>query len=468
MASRLPDELWASIGKRLNTKTDVSRFRAVCKSWRSSLPLFAKPLPLQFPIQIFTTNGYSLDCTFTESVVYHLAPPAVGNPRRGWLNCVKEGESGETHQMLYTLSQSTVPQFPFSYPKLLNLLEYRVFEVAKLYGLRLSGQRISGKAALSLNLEFPVIMMVMRMEGTLFYGKLGFDSKKCIQAFPLPRQHPNTYQDPNTNFFYQDVIFYQGKFCAVCRNGTAVEVDSSLNVTVIASPIKNYHNFKRLVESSGELLLVHEDTKPFIFYRASFALPQAPAEVVHPAHDEDSYSSYGFSDEESDSSDEESDSFYQELLLAPAPAEAAHEGSFSSGANYQDSRILGELVLALPQVPAPAELAKPAHEALPHLLTPAEIVDPAHDEDSYSSSSSFSVGYANELVTSRKFKVYKLNAAEKQWIEVEAEALRDRILVLGQEGSYSVSTGDFPGCGRGGSIYFYDQDRRAVERGIVC
>ncbi|CAB4318260.1 unnamed protein product [Prunus armeniaca] len=438
MASRLPDELWESIGKRVNTKTNVSRFRAVCKSWRSSLPLFAKPLPLQFPIQVFTTNGYSLDCTFTESVVYHLAPPAAGNPRRGWLNCVKEGESGETHQMLYTLSQSTVPQFPFSYPKLLNLLEYRVFEVAKLYGLRLSGQRISG-----------------------------VDSKKCIQAFPLPRQHPNIYQDPNTNFFYQDVIFYQGKFCAVCRNGTAVEVDSSLNVTVIASPIKNDLNFKHLVESSGELLLVHEDTKPFIFYRASFsdedssnkALPQAPAEVVHPAHDEDSYSSYGFSDEESDS-------FYQELLLAPALAEVAHEGGFSSGANYQDSRILGELVLALPQVPAPAELAKPAHdedssyEALPHSPTPAEIVDPAHDEDSYSSSSSSSVGDTYELVTSRKFKVYKLNAAEKQWVEVEAEALRDRILVLGEEGSYSVSTGDFPGCGRGGSIYFYDQDRR--------
>ncbi|BFG39379.1 hypothetical protein CerSpe_256530 [Prunus speciosa] len=108
MASRMPDELWESIGKRLNTKTNVSRFRAVCKSWRSSLPLFAKQFPLQFPIQV-VIKKYSLSFTLNESVIYHLAPPAAtGDPRdRGWLICVKEGETGETHHIL----ASTLPVY---------------------------------------------------------------------------------------------------------------------------------------------------------------------------------------------------------------------------------------------------------------------------------------------------------------------------------------------------------------------
>ncbi|ONH97216.1 hypothetical protein PRUPE_7G176900 [Prunus persica] len=389
MASRIPDELWESIGKRLNTKTDVSQFRAVCKSWRSSLPLFAKQFPLQFPIQV--TKKCSLSFTLNESVIYHLAPPAATDPReRGWLICVEEGETGETHHMLHPLSQSTVLQLPYSYPKLLNLLEYRVSEVAKVYVPRFRDDCwFCGKAALSLNLDFPAVMMVIR--GMLWYGKLGVDRKKCIQVSPLTRERS----------IYEDVIFYQGKFCAVCYNGTAVEVDSSLDVTMIASPIKGRFTLNYLVESSGEVLL--------------------------------------------------------ELSLAPAPAEVTHEGGFSSGANYRDLRILGELVLALPQVPAPAELAKPVHdedssyEGLPQAPAPAEVVHPAHDEDSDSSSGS-------------SVKVYKLNADEKEWVEVEAEALRDRILVVGSDHCFSVSTGDFPGC-RGSCIYFYNPDNRTIALG---
>ncbi|CAB4287889.1 unnamed protein product [Prunus armeniaca] len=422
MASRIPDELWESIGKCLNTKTDVSRFRAVCKSWRSSLPLFSKQFPLQFPIQV-VTKKCSLSFTLNESVICHLAPPAAtGYPReRGWLICVKEGEKGETHHMLHPLSQSTVLQLPYSYPKLLNLLEYRVSEVAKVYVPRFRDDCwFCGKAALSLNLDFPAVMMVIR--GMLWYGKLGVDRKKCIQVSPLTRERS----------IYEDVIFYQGKFCAVCYNGTAVEVDSSLDMMMIASPIKGRFTLNYLVESSGEVLLVR-------------------------LSGEDSYSSCNSSGEDSDSSDEESDSSYQELSLAPAPAEVTHEGGFSSGANYRDSLVLGELVLALPQVPAPAELAKPAHdedssyEGLPQAPAPAEVVHPAHDEDSDSSSGS-------------SVKVYKLNADEKQWVEVEAEALRDRILGVGSDHCFSVSTGDFPGC-RGGCIYFYNLENRTIALG---
>ncbi|KAM1907088.1 hypothetical protein ACFX15_026363 [Malus domestica] len=52
-----------------------------------------------------------------------------------------------------------------------------------------------------------------------------------------------------------------------------------------------------------------------------------------------------------------------------------------------------------------------------------------------------------------RFRIFKLEANEKKWVELGAEALDDRILVLGDDGCYFVSSRDFPGC-KGRSIYF--------------
>ncbi|XP_016651559.1 PREDICTED: F-box protein At2g17690-like [Prunus mume] len=405
MASNIPDDILGRIGKRLNTKTGVSRFRAVCKSWRSSLPPFAKQLPLQFPIQV-VANRTSF--TLTESVLYHLAPPAGHPCERGWLIYVREGEWGKTHHMLHPLSQFMIKQLPDSYPKLINLLEYRVFEVAKVYGLRLRDRRFGNtRVAMSLNLDFPSVMMVgMRR---LWNGKLGVDSKKCIQVSRLGGEHS----------FYEDVIFYQGKFYAVCRNGTAVVVDSSLDVTVIASQIEGVFGLnskKYLVESSGELLLVHRywDTE------------QSP--------------SSGSSSEDSDSSSEDSD--------------------FSSDSEDFDS--FDEV----------SSKKQSWEQVDPSTLVAREIFrqraaarNPVHGEDSSDSDYADKPPMTTDLI---KFKVFKLDAEEKQWVEAEAEALRDRILVAGHNRCLSVSTGDFPGC-RGSCIYFYDHYNRtsALGRGSM-
>lgn len=300
-----------------------------------------------------------------------------------------------------------IKQLPDSYPKLINLLEYRVFEVAKVYSLHLRDRFrwFPNRVAMSLNLDFPSIMMV-RM-GRLYYGKLGVDSKKCIEVSRLGGEHS----------FYEDVIFYQGKFYAICRNGTAVVVDSSLDVTVIASRIedvfglnpKKYLVAPNLVESSGELLLVHRywDTEQF--------------------------PSSGSSSEDSDSSSDSVD-FY----------------SFDEDSSKK---------LSWAQVDPSTLVAREI------LRQRAAARAPVHGEDSSDSDYADKPPMTTDLI---KFKVFKLDAEEKQWVEADAEALRDRILVVGRNRCLSVSTGDFPGC-RGSCIYFYDHYNRtnALGRGSM-
>lgn len=58
--------------------------------------------------------------------------------------------------------------------------------------------------------------------------------------------------------------------------------------------------------------------------------------------------------------------------------------------------------------------------------------------------------------TELKLKVYKLDEIRKQWVAMEPSDLSDRILFVGEDGCFSVSTRDFPGC-QGSCIYFCDE-----------
>ncbi|XP_050127661.1 F-box protein At2g17036-like [Malus sylvestris] len=333
-ADNIPHELLANIGNRLNTKTDVSRFRAVSKSWRSSIPPFKNLL--QLPSEVWFAVGedgidsYCVGFTLVESAVYHIAPPTDDDPRkRGWLINVKEVGTDQlseqpTHRMLHPLSRLFGGQ-PKSLPKVFNLMEFRVFEVAKMYSLVYDHEMPDDhlKVAASLNLDFPAVMAIDPF-GTLYYGELGGDVVECIN-FPLKLD--DLYPG------FQDVIFYKGRFCAVCRDGRSVGVDSCLNTELIASPLANSscHDDKRkkkLVESLGELLLV-------------------------------------------------------------------------------DMYLYGK---------------------------PSDFT----------------------------FEIFKLDAHKKQWAKLEAQALDDRILVLGDDGCYSLSARDFPGV-EGRCIYFKEASYKCNE-----
>ncbi|KAL6226907.1 hypothetical protein ACLB2K_000866 [Fragaria x ananassa] len=64
-------------------------------------------------------------------------------------------------------------------------------------------------------------------------------------------------------------------------------------------------------------------------------------------------------------------------------------------------------------------------------------------------------GHSEEdmLTKEVKFKVYKLDGNWKQWIEMEGSDLDDRMLVVGEDCCFSVSSRDFPGC-QGNCVLF--------------
>ncbi|PRQ47295.1 putative F-box domain-containing protein [Rosa chinensis] len=331
--SDLPVELLQSIAKRLDTKIDVSRSRAVCKSWRFSIPpLTVNSPPIKVHLGNVIRRGVRLvkKTTLGMRVVYHVAPQPPASNSRGWLVKVTEGEAplDKTHIMLHPLSGTPFPKNPVAnplLPKELNFYDFRVSELSRTYHTP-----YTFPVAVSLNSDCPALMMIV--EGKLYHCKLGVDGEipKCKEIESLI-----------SSIKYVDVICHEGKFYVVSVDGRTVVVDSSLTAKMIATPIsapviprsvpacirKRY-----LVESFGELLLV--------------------------------------------------------IYLATTT----------------ECRHLSELGVT--------------------------------------------------------FEIFKLNAAEKQWVEMAT--LDDRILFVGEDSCFSVLARDFPGC-KGNCIYFYDPCSRRCK-----
>ncbi|KAJ7962321.1 F-box protein [Quillaja saponaria] len=268
--SDLPIELLEKIGKSLETRIDVSRFRSVCQSWRFSVAFSCDPSSPAFPLNIpfiLGADRTQRDCSvLTMSVLYRLQlPPSDQNltaastslPRsRISLVRVEEAENGKL-RILDPLSGRHLKQVSNFFPEVLNLLNFRVFELGKAYRLQscygsykavFSSSNPNGSSS-STNSAFVVMLVIC---GVLCYLKLGDENWTIIN-------------DLESQLEFEDVIHHDGKFYAVDIRGRAVAVDSNMVVSEIASPLYDESCGKghrqRLVKSLGDLLLV--DRCPF-------------------------------------------------------------------------------------------------------------------------------------------------------------------------------------------------------------
>ena len=82
--SVLPVEIWSAIGKLLDRRFDVLRFRSVCKLWRSLIPPFPDSPPplllrLTVPIQPVIRAGdlvhRSTDAFLSQTTVFRIIRP---------------------------------------------------------------------------------------------------------------------------------------------------------------------------------------------------------------------------------------------------------------------------------------------------------------------------------------------------------------------------------------------------------
>ncbi|XP_048335241.2 F-box protein SKIP23-like [Ziziphus jujuba] len=264
--SDLPKELLEIIANSLLTREDVCRFRAVCKSWRSSIPPFQKPisLPLEVPYPTPSYHRHPNIAILTESTIYHVQPFPSPNSQAstststwanwaswGWLVKVEEMEA-RLFRVLGSISCQPSYRFP-TFPKSINLLDFQVSELAKAYSLHFPKNGGTCKVVFSSRPDdCPSLMTICA--GLLFHQKIGDDKWTLID-------------DIVSQLCYEDVILYNNRFCAVDEDGRTLVIDSTLKVIEIASPLKNEKNGhdKILVESVGELLLVERlCKKPYI------------------------------------------------------------------------------------------------------------------------------------------------------------------------------------------------------------
>ncbi|KAL5854283.1 hypothetical protein ACOSQ4_004085 [Xanthoceras sorbifolium] len=223
----LPEGLLNLIGKYLDTRIDILRFRAVCTTFRSSTSLPSKitspytSLNLPVPVDQNPQDGDHL--LLTETTVYAMQPL---NETIAWLVEVQETSSGELKIMdLLCCKGELTETSNYKFPSILNLLDYRVKQISKYYGFEL----------ISIDDDVYVFMSKVLVSKCL---------DKIDDGFAVTAIHRNElilwrngYKNwTPIDFGFQDIVYYNEQFYAVDRTGLAVIVDysKSLKITKIA------------------------------------------------------------------------------------------------------------------------------------------------------------------------------------------------------------------------------------------
>ncbi|XP_030535810.1 putative F-box protein At1g65770 isoform X2 [Rhodamnia argentea] len=247
----LPTELWAMIGRKLDTHMDVDRFRSVCSSWRSLIP----PVPA-FKIRI---GG-----TLIERMVYLLERPPwsledsqCSPSREGWLIKVAgkatedEDLSGQgKFQLFNPLSSLPILFEDGTFPKVLCPMDYRVTDIfSELYLIGGYGQSYEAKKVVILR-DSPGTAL----EETLVVGIFG---KGKLKYWKHQDEDWNALDDPNCQ--YDDVIAYKRQFYVVDRFGIVSWIDPSFKIVQFSPRVcgdGRVGDRKHLVESGGDLYVV--------------------------------------------------------------------------------------------------------------------------------------------------------------------------------------------------------------------
>ncbi|XP_044492505.1 F-box protein SKIP23-like [Mangifera indica] len=256
----LPGELLTSIAKRLHTKIDILRFRAVCRSFRCILP---HPPKFLFPESILKTTDFlkgpnpdSEDpFVLIESTVY-VIQPLDDETSAPWLVEVEETTSGK-FQIKDPLSELYLKNLP---QKSLNLLDYRVKEISKSYMFELAStdegnERDSSDSFVAAEVV-PSSFIDQNDDGFVVMAKFG-------DQLSVWRNIDKKWTDIDTAEieipdYPVDIVYRNHKFYTISYVDSAIIVDSkSLNVVEVAFPVDLAGWFDiYLLESSNDLLMI--------------------------------------------------------------------------------------------------------------------------------------------------------------------------------------------------------------------
>ncbi|KAL4645650.1 hypothetical protein ACB092_02G249700 [Castanea dentata] len=263
--SELPEELLQPIGKGLDTRIDILRFRGVSKSWRSAISCsdFIPRFPLNFPnpfppplrrrrrrlfwLALFHDEADHLHqqtvCLLHETILYRLTPSASSD--KGWLikieDCKCEMHLLDPHRERYE-SESDSPNI---LPSNFVLLDYDTVELTRAHTLEIQSLIRIGRVNKVVMFNDCHVFVVYG-DGKLGHAKCGDESLTCLGEKDME---------------FDDVIVYEGQVYVVDRFGIGWWIkinDSTLDLVEFWNPCGSdcLKTQKHLVESDGTIYIV--------------------------------------------------------------------------------------------------------------------------------------------------------------------------------------------------------------------
>ncbi|XP_021866445.1 F-box protein SKIP23-like isoform X2 [Spinacia oleracea] len=304
--SALPPELLSEIGKRLQFRLDLLRFRSVCKPWRNSLSSKSKEKvkaftipepPLLYPFVYSKKRERQISFILTERTVYTL------HPNESQIHCRNKCGSyglGNWCSPLIAEFEEILPKrfVPHqlaarcsfrNFSKVKNMLDFKVCPISKFYGIvaanHKQGFQFSNgyldvdKVVVVADYNYVSINYPMSSDddennnvivgALLAGGKVGLLRLLGSELDPDPiGWRVINYGEDDKDFRFDDIVNLGGKLCVIDSKGRAFTVDiCSLELTQIAVPPPPICNMdgegilllqrrKRLVEDSGSLYLL--------------------------------------------------------------------------------------------------------------------------------------------------------------------------------------------------------------------
>ncbi|KDP36858.1 hypothetical protein JCGZ_08149 [Jatropha curcas] len=284
--TQLPPELVETISKSLTIYADYLHFRAVCRTWRSSIPRTPNHLPPQLPWlmlpQSQSDQSHRAFFNLSTNRFHFLNLPEASHRKRhcgsshGWLIIL---DDSPIILLINPLTRAKLSLPPVSsFP---NVVSFNYSDIGREYALRNSlGDRCTRslrqmrdwfikKVILScspLTEGNFVAMAILNQTGDLAYCRNGDQSWTIIE---------------NARYFSEDVVCFNGLFYAVNKAGQIAVCDvngDSPEVWFIETPRQHGGDLQYLVSSENELLLVtryldlefevdHPDMQPHLIYR---------------------------------------------------------------------------------------------------------------------------------------------------------------------------------------------------------
>ncbi|KAF9617363.1 hypothetical protein IFM89_036284 [Coptis chinensis] len=272
--SELPQELLTNIAKKLETRFQTLQFRAVCKSWRSSVllpPLTLTQPKLPYPFFLKYEGNPTGFTTLKQFTYYTIRRRQLTHkPELQHFARISSGKVG-----VIVFSEDKPNRMYFKDPLSENWLSRKTY----LKTLHLSEVEISGFYKYY---ELCTIDSSTGEEITSFHDlrKLVLNSRNdSIHDFVIMAIHyPKTLVSVrsgdkmwtvigNEKGEFRDVILYKGRFYAVDRMGRTWIVDSrTFEMTLVANSIKNAWQDKYLLESNEKLFLVDVRLDRFCYH----------------------------------------------------------------------------------------------------------------------------------------------------------------------------------------------------------